>query len=57
MVHGTAYMRRNHIDCQVMKNYYKKPGHKKPGLWMEDFFVILFYFMWDDLDWKMSLIT
>src|SRR5882724_8902732 len=35
--------RRNHIDCQVMKSDYKKLGHKKPGLWMEDFFVIFFF--------------
>jgi len=27
----------NHIDCQVMKSDYKKLGHKKPGLWTEDF--------------------
>jgi len=35
-------MRRNHIDCQVMNNYYKKLGHKKPGLQMD--FIFVFYF-------------
>ena len=43
-VHGMACMRRNHINFQVMKNDYKKLGCKKPGLWMEDSFVILFFF-------------
>jgi len=42
-VHGMACMRRNHINCQVMKNDYKKLGHKKPGLWMEDFFYNFFF--------------
>jgi len=39
-----------------MKNDYKNPGHKKPGLQMEDFFVI-FVSLWENLDWKMSLIS
>jgi len=50
-------MRRNHIYFWVRKNDYKKLGCKKLGLWTEDFFVIFVFFMWDDLDWKTSLIT
>src|SRR5882724_3035071 len=38
--------RRNHIDCRVMKSDYKKPGHKKPGLCMEDFFVFFCRMAW-----------
>src|SRR5712664_3674112 len=34
------YMRRNHIDCWSMKKEYKKPG-----LIMDDFFVILWVFL------------
>ena len=30
--------------CRVIKSDYKKPGHKKPGLWTEDFFVIFVFF-------------
>src|SRR5882672_1336356 len=34
------YMRRNHIDCRSMKKEYKKPG-----LMLDDFFVISWVFL------------
>jgi len=37
-VHVGADTMRNHIDCQVVMNEYKKPEHKKPGLRTGDIF-------------------